>query len=258
MATGGRRLNLDFDKLVKLYEQGVSVKAMAEQFGCSRNVVVRRMEELGLVVRGRSEAMLIRQADMTREQRLALLEKAHAAARGRVHTEEECVLRAHTRFRKQLGSSLYQFDVQRELAALGVETLLEFPVGKYNLDIACCADSIGVELHGGNWHGYGRHQARRKDRLEYILGQGWGLIEIWRVGTPGWSVKAVAQQVLAITQGIGPDPADGCKHWMLGCDGEPARVLRSEGYEVAAVRDADRRDQSTGRYGRVSGDTTRM
>lgn len=247
-----QRLNLDVDKLVGMYQRGVSVKAMAEHFGCSRNVVVRRLDKLGLPVRSRSEAMKIRQSRMTQEERMALLEKAHAAARGRVHSEEECVKRAETRFAKQLGASAYQLEVKTALTARGLDFVMEFPVGKYNLDLSCHALSIAVELHGGGWHRYGRHWARRQDRLENVLGAGWNLIEVWMVGGPGWDSERVADQVVAISQGIGPDPAPGCKHWMLSCNGEPARELRSYGHDVPSIHGADRRDDGTGRYGRIT------
>lgn len=253
------RLNLDADQLLRLYREGASVKALAEKFGCSRNVVDRRLKELGVTPRGRSEAMLLRQAQMTAEERLALLEKAHAAARGRVQGEEELVLRAQRRFVNQTGSSSYQQMVKRLLEVRGYEeVLLEFPEGKYNLDLAIHRVSVAVELHGGGWHRYGRHWARRQQRVEHILSAGWKLIEVWGVGMSGWDAEKVADQIVAIAKGSGPDPSPGCKHWMLACDGNPARVLRSEGYDVAPVPGSVRREDSTGRYAAVPRDTARM
>lgn len=258
MAANSRRYNLDVQDLVGLYEGGMSVKAMADRYGCSRNVITRRLNELGLPVRNSSEAMYLRQANMTREQRLALLEKAHAAARGRIQTEEERIKIAQARFNRQLGISGYQLQLQQALAIRGIEALLEFPVGKYNLDLACNAHAVGVEVHGGGWHRYGRHWARREQRTEYILSQGWKLVEIWRAGFPGWSVERVADQILSIANGVGPAPTVGRQHWMLGCDGEPARMLRSDGYEVPAVSGSHRRDQRSGRYRRAADHTSRV
>lgn len=255
----GNRLDLDANQLLRLYREGASVKALAEKFGCSRNVIDRRLKELGVTPRGRSEAMLLRQAQMTPEERLALLEKAHAAARSRVHGEEELVLRAQRRFVNQTGSSAYQQLVKGLLEARGYEeVLLEFPQGKYNLDLAIHEVSVAVELHGGGWHRYGRHWARRQQRIEQILSAGWKLIEVWGVGMSGWNAEKVADQIVAIAKGSGPDPSPGCKHWMLACDGNPARILCSEGYDVAPVAGFVRREDSSSRYAAVSRDAVGM
>jgi hypothetical protein len=142
--------------------------------------------------------------------------------------------------------------MRQVLEGRGFSAVLELPEGKYNIDLAICELSVAVELHGGGWHRYGRHWARRKERIEKLLSGGWKLIEVWGVGGPGWDPERVADQVVAIAKGSGPDPSPGCKHWMLACDGQPSRVLRSQGYEVPPITHAERREDSSGRYLRVA------
>lgn len=246
-----RRLNLNVDDLVRRYEAGASVKHLAEVFGCARNVVVARLRERGITQRNRSEAMLLRQSQLTSEERKALLHQAHKAARGRVHSEEERIRRAQTRWERQLGISNYALELGEQLDVIGIHSFFEYPVGPYNLDIALGGSSVAVELHGGGWHACGRHAARRPKRLEYLLGRGWCVIEVWQVNR-SWCPAAVAKQIQAIAQLASADPAGEGQHWMLRCDGELAPALRSYGHDVAAVHGASRRDQSTGRYLRVT------
>lgn len=246
-----RRLNIDVDDLVKRYEAGASVKELADVFGCARNVVVKRLGERGITQRNRSEAMFLRQAQMSVEERKALLAKAHKAARGRIHSEEESVRRAKTRFERQLGISHYAVELGQVLTELGIGYFFEYPVGPYNLDFALQGNPVAVELHGGGWHTAGSHARRRPKRLEYLFSCGWTVVEVWCVN-PTWKPLAVAKQIYSIAEVLSTDPADVSQHWMLRCDGDVAPALRSYGYDVAAVCGASRRDNSSGRYLRIT------
>jgi very-short-patch-repair endonuclease/biotin operon repressor len=246
-----RRLNLDIDDLVAAHKAGESVKSIAERLGCSRTVVVDRLQKAGVTPHSRSEAMRLRQAALSPEERLALASKAHEAVRGRVHPEEEKIRRAKTRFKKQLGVSPYARELRDALQKLGRRVELEWPLGPYNLDIALDRPPIAVELHGGGWHSVGRHARRRAERIEYLRGCGWSVIEVWQIKA-GWDSLAVSYQIQAISKLIGPNPPAIGEHWMLRCDGELAPALRSYGHDVAAVDSASRRDDATGRYRRVT------
>jgi very-short-patch-repair endonuclease len=246
-----RRLDLNIDDLVSAHQGGESVKRIAERLGCSRAVVVDRLTKAGVTPHTRSEAMHLRHAALTPEQRLALVSKAHEAVRGRVQTEEEKVRRAKTRFEKQSGVSPYALELRGHLQQLGWGVELEWPLGPYNLDIALDTLPVAVELHGGGWHNVGRHARRRAERLEYLRRCGWSVIEVWLVKA-GWDPISVSYQVQAIAKLLSPDPPVIGEHWMLRCDGELAPALRSYGHDVSAVDSSSRRNHSTGRYGRVS------
>ena len=245
-----RRLNLDVDDLVRRYKLGASVKKLAEDCGCARGVVEGRLRERGVVLRGRSEAMCVRMAATPVEERQRIVSKAHDAVRGRVHSEEEKVRRAKTRHELQLGISTYARELQLPLEKLCGRVHLEWPVGRYNLDLALDAFPIAVEIHGGGWHSSGRHAARRTERLEYLRRCGWSIVEVWQIQS-GWDPLAVAYQIGAIHKLLGPNPPAIGEHWMLRCDGELAPALRSYGHDIAAVDSASRRDNATGRYRRV-------
>lgn len=39
--------------------------------------------------------------------------------------------------------------------------------------------TMAVEVFGGNWHGYGRHQRRTAERYSYILASGRSVVVVW-------------------------------------------------------------------------------
>lgn len=246
-----QRLSLDVDDLVKRHEAGESVKKIAESYGCARNVVVKRLNEAGVSQRGRSEAMYVRMRNASPEERLRLTEKAHEAARGRVCSEEQKIKGARTRFLRQRGISPYAVELAHRLEELGAFSVFEYPAGPYNLDLSLVGTTVAVEVHGGGWHTSGRHGRRRGDRLKYLLSRGWTVIEVWQV-SKSWNSISVANQVVAIAQQLGSDPATRGQHWMLRCDGDLAPALRSYGHNVPAVDSASRRRNTTGQYLRAA------
>lgn len=243
--------NIDVDDLIKRHQAGESIKQLAEAYGCSRNVLVNRLNKAGVVQRGRSESMYVRMTNTSLEERKRLVAKANQAARGRVCREEEKIKGAMTRFSRQLGISPYAVELASALEAVGWGSVLELPVGPYNLDLALVGSSVAVEIHGGGWHVTGRHAARRSKRLEYLLSLGWTVVEVWQV-CRNWAPAGVAKQVVAIENQLGADPSTRGQHWVLRCDGNLAPALRSYGYDVPAVESSGRRDKTTGRYLRAA------
>lgn len=226
-----------------MYDSGKSVLALAKHYHCSRNVIVRHLTLLGIQQRNRSEAMYTRHSFLDCESRKALAAAAHASIRGKAQKQSTREKIALSKFWNQKTVSQYQVDVQAALWSLGVSTVREYPLGRFNMDLAECGSKTAVEIHGGKWHRYGKHWARRQSRIEVVVGMGWRLIEVWTAGDKYWDVAAVAAALAEIvnTQEL---PA----HIRLGCDGAAARHLVSEGAEHSAVTSDDIRDKITGRY----------
>lgn len=244
----GTRCSIDLNDLRRLYEAGASVKQLAEHFGCSRGPVVDRLKNMGITPRTRSEAMLVRMANTSFEERQQLVKNANAAARHRVHTEEEKIKRARRVYETKSNVSSYEIDVMRALRLEGFTVESQFPVGPYNLDIALVECSLAMEIHGGGFHASGRHAARRPQRLEYLFSRGWAVIEVWRVTPVTWNPVAVAENFIALSQLMRRDPPPQSRHWVILGDAEPAPICRSYGYDVPAIPGAGRRDESSGRY----------
>lgn len=176
-----RRINIDPNHLRELYDARISVLEMSKRFGVSRMTINKRLEELGLPIRSGSEAMYIRMANTTKEERLALTEKAHAAVRGVRQTTEQRMKFAATREARGEVVSAYERQMGAWLAEAGINFVPQKAVGIYNIDIAITESRIAVEIFGGNWHATGSHAAGYRKRIEYLMSQGWLPVIVWAV-----------------------------------------------------------------------------
>lgn len=204
---------------------------------------MRHLALLGIQQRNRSEAMYTRHSFLNYEDRKSLAAAAHASIRGKAQRQSTREKIALSKFWNQKVVSQYQVDVQAALWSLGVSTVREYPLGRFNMDLAECGSKTAVEIHGGKWHRYGKHWKRRQSRIETVVGMGWRIIEVWTAGDKYWDVEAVAA-ALVETIGIKGLPS----HVRLGCDGAAARDLVSEGAENSVITVNDLRDKITGRY----------
>ncbi|WP_407457157.1 helix-turn-helix domain-containing protein, partial [Fibrobacter sp.] len=102
------RIDLDTNHIIKLYQSGISEKAIAERFGCSRGAIRLRLKQSGTICRGRSESMYARMASLTAQQRKSLTVAANNAVRGRKCSHEELIKRANSREGIILNTSTYE------------------------------------------------------------------------------------------------------------------------------------------------------
>jgi very-short-patch-repair endonuclease len=247
MRKAPNRIDLNFEELRILYESGKSVLALAKHYGCARNVITRHLSLLGISQRNRSEAMYTRHSFLDYEGRKALAAAAHQSVRGKSQKQSTREKIAISKFWNQKSVSPYQVQVQTALWLFGVTTVREYPLGRFNLDLAECSGKTAIEIHGGKWHRYGKHWARRETRINALATAGWRTIEVWTAGDKYWDPKAVASALAEII--YSPMAA---AHIQLGCDGSKARPVIAEGAGTSDVDISEQRDVTTGRYTRYS------
>jgi transposase len=249
----GNRSIYDEDAAIQAFLDGGSVKGVAEQFGVQRRTITALLRKHGITPRNRRDAMLLRMAQATPEERQRLTEAAHAACRGR-RVPEECQIRiAEGRERTKAHASFEALALAEILADRGFPVTLEKAFGPYNIDIALDERSIAVEIQGGNWHGFGRHGARLGKRREYILSRGWHLVEVWRLqGDASVTMQAMADNLITELEALSLDPSGRGEHRMIRCNGQALPASKSYGYDVAPVHGAERRCEESGRYLRLA------
>lgn len=210
------------EEIVNLYLCGVSVKELAQRFGVSRTVIKHRLKASGLVVRDRSEAMLVRMANTSPEERSRLASAAHEAARGRVKPEAEKIRAARTRQERRTNASDQELLFAEWLKGRGIKVTPQLAIGPYNTDIG--TDSVAVEIYGGGWHSAGDHAQRSPQRFRYLLDRGLTIVVIWtdKRRYP-LGIKA-ADYVASLIEQSSSDPTMRGKYW----------VIRGDGQEVAA------------------------
>ena len=193
-AAQARRIKIDERELRAAYDAGVSVLAMARRFGLSRNVIDRRLREMGLPIRGGSEANLIRFAKASHSDRRALALAANKASRRHGQRsvpadEPRRLLGDHLGdryFRAATSSSrckelsqfvayTHELPIVEMLADLHPKT--QTAVGPYNLDISI--GSVAVEVHAAGYV-YEAHR-RLATRTVQLIDSGWSVVVAWIV-----------------------------------------------------------------------------
>jgi transposase-like protein len=226
----------NLDDLVEHYLSGQSVKALAEQHGVSRNVIDRVLDQAGVQRRGRSEAMTVRMAQTSPEERARLAEAAHNAVRGKRQSVEHRARIAATRERLAV-SSPYELLLAEWLVDMSPVT--QKAIGVYNVDLAI--EPVAVEVFGGNWHGHGRHRGRFQQRRQDILDGGWSLLVVW-VTRQHRLQRAVADEVRAFVDLARREPSLVGQYRVVWGDGQLAPTCCDDPEHLALVPAASRAD----------------
>lgn len=213
-------LPLPIDDIVRRYIDGESEQSIAQSFDVSRNVIARRLEKAGVERRSYGGAQRLRYDQASPEDRMRLVEAAHAAKRGRPNSFDALCRAAATRERKQTHISANERIVQHWLSERGVPSILQKAIGPYNADLA--VGSIAVECFGGGWHATGHHSTRSPERFRYILDQGWNVVVIWIDRRYFPLTEAAADYVVSFHEQASGDPP------MRG----QYRVIRGDGKEL--------------------------
>jgi hypothetical protein len=172
-----KRIELPIEEICQRYQQGETELSLAKAFGVSRPVIVRRLEEFGIVRRTQGETNRLLIASRTSEQRQAYSKAAHDAVRGTHATFETKCKNALTRQERQLGISPAEQLLHRWLIDRGVESIPQKAIGPYNADLAI--DHTAIEIYGGGWHASGHHIKRAAERRRYLIESGYSILIIW-------------------------------------------------------------------------------
>lgn len=195
------------EEIVTRYQSGDSAMTLAREFGIHEALIRRELRERGIVVRPRSDYS-------------TNMEPAHNAARGRRHGLDERLLRSATNEREVLHASEYEVHFSGLLIERGVEHVPQRQIGPYNVDLAVAELPIAVEIRGGN--GGSHREPRRTQRLEYILGEGWSLLEVLvRYGRFTPVTGGSADYLVAWLDELRRNPSARCEHRVVRANGEP-------------------------------------
>lgn len=202
---------------IRLYESGMSqaeIGAVVGKHQATVSTVLRKYAE----TRDASEAGRLQWAKLSPIERRLQTQAAHHAVRGKTRTLDDLERRA---LGKQLAQS-HATEQERHLASalnnLGIDTVLQQAVSKYNLDIG--ASPVAVELFGGGWHAYGRHAARMPQRIEDIANAGWNMLIVWDLNWKSFDQAAVAHDIAAYVEQSRRDPTFRRQYRVIWGDGE--------------------------------------
>lgn len=231
-----RNETIPIETVISLYQSGTSELALAKKFHVSRIVIRRIFTENHIPTRSFSDAQRFRNANMTKEERMANTEAAHIAARGRKATFAEKRKRAMTIFERGVHVSPCEIDAMNALRKKGLDSQNQFPVGIYNIDIAIDSFPIAVEIYGGNWHSHRTRKNGHFKRTKYILNKGWNVIIVWVDTKAEVSWSGVADYIVKTAQFLRRNPSTTRQYRVIRSDGKPAPRTSSYFNDDASIK----------------------
>lgn len=208
----------DVDDLIERYQAGESQNQLAAAFEVTQGTVSRWIIKRGAQI-SRSDAEARKWAAMTAEQRAAQVASAHEAVRGMVRTDEDLERRALGKYRTQAHATPEERMLANWLRRRGHLSWTQWPVGRYNVDVAVRAGSVAVELFGGGWHAHGDHRERLPQRTRDLADAGWNLLIIWTHKAHPLSPK-VTDEMVSYIERSRSDPAFRRQYRVIWGDGQ--------------------------------------
>ena len=207
-----RRTNFDIDHMIEEYLSGKSIKQLAFEHGFSRQVVYRVLRQNSIPIRGRSEAMYVRMAQTSPQERKRLALAANEAKRGLANSPEMLHKRAlaHKRF---IGK--FEQEFAYALSTSGIPIIPQEPFLSYNLDIGC--GDIAVEIHTQS---AGPLSSKFIKKLMDCVKSGKSMLYVWIDPRGAAPTSTCYQNVISIVQAFRRDPPSRSKYWVVRGTGE--------------------------------------
>ena len=224
----------DRDDLIKRYVAGCSENQIANECGVSRTVVTRWLREAGIVRRSQSDAERIKWSFMTDECRRAQVARAHAATKGRVRSDAEVARSAASNFRNQTRKGRGEDAVAAICSGFGIAVEQQYPVGRYNIDVAMHELRVAVEVVG-NWPKPGGGTVPYRKRVEHLFDLDWCILWIDATNKRSVDTIAVGKHLLALADAARRNESVAGRQWVIRCDGESATGLGRKLHELTGV-----------------------
>lgn len=162
------------------WEDNLTVKAIAERLGVSRDTIYRYMKKWGIPWRSIREDNMRRYETMSSAERKLQTKYANLARRGSTASQEELRNNAKARENNFNLMSKWEREFFNALPpSLQNVTVYNYAIDKFNVDFALPALQLAIEIHGGNWHNSPRKREQDHAKQAYLREQGWIIKEIW-------------------------------------------------------------------------------
>lgn len=168
------RIELDDEAIGLMYSEGNSENQISKFLSVSRQVVRRRLKRLGIIIRNRSEAEYNKWNHMNEFQRQNQVQKVKMSLIGEIKSEKELLKRANKLQNTTSRKGHFENECKDRLSKLGIACNEQTAVNKYNLDLSF--NNFAIEIHINSHNPLTSH--RYKERLNYLLNQGWNVIYI--------------------------------------------------------------------------------
>lgn len=223
---------ISIETVVGLYNSGLSVKAIAEKFGVSRNVILVRLEKAGITQRNRSESMYLRMSQTSIENKRLLVSKANEGMRNASKDKIIERLKKSAKTKSQTLSKvgiLEQYFIE-EITKRGFNCISQFPFDVYNIDIA--VGNIAIEIHNSLSNPDRLIPVRK--RIINLLKGGWTPVYVkFRYNT--LIDKITFDKLISLFKQSSSNPSFIGHYWVIGSTGETISVGRLDGDNITNI-----------------------
>lgn len=227
-----RKIDLPIDDIISEFNAGTSIKTLAAKHSISRDVLIRRFNELGITTRSISESMYIRMANTDAKGRSELTAKAHETVRNK-SAEYFKALQTKGAFTKAKTMSKVGFMegyVSGRLLNAGFKPIGQLPVGTYNIDIAC--GLVAVEIHNRTDHPHSPECTRK--RIITLLKSGWFVLYV-KLNRQLTFNEVAMNKIVKACQLARLDPTPEREYWMIRSTGELFAAGRLNGDDLTLI-----------------------
>ena len=198
----------NLDELIARYEKGESIRSLAIEAGIYDALLGRHFHNRGVTIRGCGTYA-------------PHVEAAHSARRGQKDSLERREARARTREERQISVSAHELVLADLFKARGLGFTPQKAISRYNVDFALTDCPVIVELRGGGYSG--RTKKSLPVRADYLLSNGWHLIEIFLGHSSRRCpdiLNGAADRILAFASSHGKFRPDRGEHIQIRSDGQ--------------------------------------
>ncbi|WP_240777048.1 helix-turn-helix domain-containing protein [Nonomuraea basaltis] len=216
-----RTTGVTAEEVARRYLGGESEKALAEALGVWRSTIRIVLTEQGIAARGRSDALEVRLAQLSVEERKRLASFANTARRGQRASTREMTAKAVARVDNPCWTGLGEAEIAELLSAHSLAVEPQRAEGPYNIDVATWP--VAVEVHRHTTHPM--RQTRIRERAVYLADQGWRVLYVWcyRSAAGQWCFSdAAAEEVVTHIQRAQADPTSVREYRVVRCTGQDA------------------------------------
>lgn len=223
------RNRLDQKSIIKSFNSGVSVYAIARKYSVDRNVIYRILRINGIKRRNSSEAQKLRYNKTNIKYRQNLTKNANEAIRNKPKEFHHIISLKQAIAKEKSLSKVGQFelDIIKYLERKGFDPIPQKALTVYNIDIAIGNIAIEIHVNSGNPH----NMLYYRKRIINILKSGWDVIYI-KITKRGLN-KAGLNQLISLINLTSSYPSKIRKYWMIRGTGEIMTIGSFDGYNFA-------------------------
>lgn len=211
-----RITSINTEDLINRYHAGTSIKRLAEENNVSRQVIYRLFRENSVPVRNRSDAMYVRMASLSKEEKQNLTEHANKALRGSKRAKKGLYQAAKTRQKSMQYIGAGELELIELLKEENINSIHQLAINQYNIDIAIRGATIAVEIKIGTSIDPMTLASEAK-KIKELTKLGWFVIYVM-VKVPAdinsWHSKKIASYIKEFSL----NPSLGGQYWVIGRD----------------------------------------